>query len=514
MDLNTITVPSHLLICPDEVLLQVLENLDHRAVLACQAACHRLKNITNAVSLQYTVELAACGMVDGMRCQETLSLSERLERLRQYDAAWRQLKWSDCTLLPHLTNDRVVIHVGAYKFGIFSKRNVVQELPSKLRGLREEHYSCQSMRRIKVDSSQGLVVYIETPAFDPLGGVQYNLRSLPSGEPHPRAANLGIIKPSAWHKDHIVDIRGEYLLEFLQFGETGRYIVRNWTTGLVEMQKEMKFIVNGSSCRFLDDNYIFLDSFPTNSHFLSVDQRHESFHVLPFRRCEGSTSGTVHDTAVHFLLPAAVMNNELSFYMTTFSTGSGTAPMTPVHFYRDPDDHLISTSIRVRDDEAHTSRNYHFDIPAQTFTSYMQHNLATGQTVVPWEAWGPHGTRVIEEPEFQESVCGMRRCLYRQSDEGTILRVLDYHPRRVARALARRQDGDGIVVEHGAHIEAGHTGGDPLSTTLPCLVTETHIPHILGNNGGEIVLCEDGVVFTERRREVWEGYSNVLAYTI
>ncbi|KAI0056623.1 hypothetical protein BV25DRAFT_1920866 [Artomyces pyxidatus] len=499
---------------PDELLLRILENLDYKDVLACKATCLKLRNITTFVSLQYTVELAGCGMLDGKYGQpeRALDITERLERLREYDAAWRELKWTGSMHLPHLTGQSFSAHTGPLVFCLpgTDRPHIIQEVPSKLRGTREAHYNFHSEpeERIKVDSSQDLVAYLE----DEFENTRYSLKSLSTGEPHPLAANLGVIPlGDSQAYSSILDIRGDYLLEMGQFASpTGLFIVRNWKTGLTELQKHMD-IRDRPRCYFLDDKHVIFTVNTSFSHdpddFLAT-----SFRVLPFRRSEGSTTGTVADAAVHFLLPPFMHSQE--FFATT-DTSTRKGGLSPAYFHGDPDDRLFSLSI-LKGAEAGGSFRDHYilDIPSQTFTFYMRDHPTTGHSVVPWDAWGPHGARVtrndVDGAIRGRSICGMRRCHYKwKSDEGTILTVMDYHPGRVARGLARIGDGDGTAIERGAHVGANYTGCDPLSTTLPCLVTETLLPKTLGR----VVLCEDGIVFI-KYDELFALVSDVWAYTI
>ncbi|KAI0056621.1 hypothetical protein BV25DRAFT_1555794 [Artomyces pyxidatus] len=511
---NVSAMHSFILLFPDEILLGILENLDYKAVIACQLTCRKLRSVTASVSLQYKLELAACGMLDGTRGQQVLDTPERLERLRRYDTAWRELEWTGSVRLSHLIGQWFTIKTGPLVFCLHGADfpHLIQAVPSKLRGTHEVHHTFQPAPRdlVKVDSSQDLVIYLK----DEFEDTWYHIKSLSTGEPHPLAANLGIIPLSdSQAYSSILDIRGDYLLEMGQFASpTGHFIVRNWKTGSTEMQKEMD-LPDRPRCCFLDDKHVI---FYVNTAFYhrSDDLSTKSFRILPFRRSEGSMTGTVLDAAVQFLLPPFMFSND--FLATTEVSAPGTGPQPSTYFYSNPDDRLFSTSVvYAMGAFAQFTDQYVLDIPFQTFTAYMRDHPTTGPNVVPWDAWGPHGTRVTwngaDDSRLGTSICGMRRCHYRRSDEGVVLTVLDYHPRRVARASARRQDGDGLTIERGAHIGSDHTGHDPVSTTLPCLVTERLLPDAVGP--GRIVLCEDGFVFV-KHDEVAGLVSDIWAYTI
>jgi hypothetical protein len=98
-------------------------------------------------------------------------------------------------------------------------------------------------------------------------------------------------------------------------------------------------------------------------------------------------------------------------------------------------------------DDLHLYFNLHvLCIPHDTVLSYIEaHTSNTETVVVPWKTWGPGNTRLIKLPDGTLSrypnsklVCGMH-ALTRQPEsfgQGDSLRIMDYHPRRVARILA------------------------------------------------------------------------------
>ncbi|KAI0066353.1 hypothetical protein BV25DRAFT_1529335 [Artomyces pyxidatus] len=104
------------------------------------------------------------------------------------------------------------------------------------------------------------------------------------------------------------------------------------------------------------------------------------------------------------------------------------------------------------------------------------------------------------------SVSGMRR-LSVCNDPPHAVTVADYHPRRVARALAR---GDAAVV-HGASVEGAQT-------FLPCIETTIPLPEgpartLADGRMLSVWLQENGVLFVDMRE--WRGeIINAWAHTI
>ncbi|KAI0056595.1 hypothetical protein BV25DRAFT_1832015 [Artomyces pyxidatus] len=523
-------MPMHIFMLSDEILLAILEILDYKAVLACQATCRRLNTITYSTSLQYKVELAACGMLDGRHGSQTLDIPERLERLKEYNAAWRKLEWTADIQLPHICgNDSVTYGEPSLLFLVHNMdrpTSVFQEVPSKLRGVPEVHHRYPleyGNYSTFVDISQDLVIYTDRS----LTLCQHSLRALSTGEPHPLAWNQGILERSVselYFDQRINDIFGDYVLALDRGRDTDLYIVQNWKTGFIELEKHANTRVTRTDvCRFLDDKHIIFSVTTITSLNLSDSEPTISFHVVPFRRSKEATSGSVAD-AVSYVFHFPVFPNRPVVSSNTSEFSCRTSPTSPAYFYSDPHNRIFSVSaILTPKRRRGTPEKYIVDIPSPSFTSYIQRHPTSQLAVVPWEDWGPQGARVTRgDPSvIARSVCGMRGAYVSRHAEGLVLTVLDYHPLRVARALAHRQDGDGTVVLNGAHIE---TGLWPLSTTtLPCLVAETRLPDSLSEDLGPVFgfqLCEDGIVLmkydpaTVDQDLAVPSITKVLAYTV
>lgn len=87
--------------------------------------------------LQYRLELGRSGMEDGPL--STLSVSERRERLRVYNDAWKQLRWSEC--VEFLNFDKTAYVMGIFPGGILTFKSrtegkiVFVRIPSNLRSI-------------------------------------------------------------------------------------------------------------------------------------------------------------------------------------------------------------------------------------------------------------------------------------------------------------------------------------------------------------------------------------------
>jgi hypothetical protein len=134
-----------------------------------------------------------------------------------------------------------------------------------------------------------------------------------------------------------------------------------------------------------------------------------------------------------------------------YTTFQHSASYVPGLFHADPRGRLLALEIETTFQEtcADGLRQYFnlyvLYIPHDTILSYIEaHTSNTETVVVPWQTWGPGNTRLIKVPNGtlnyprSKLVCGMH-ALTRHSEplgQGESLRIMDYHPRRVARILA------------------------------------------------------------------------------
>jgi hypothetical protein len=124
--------------------------------------------------LQYIISLTACGMLDGQSAIVCQGTAERLQRLLEHEAAWREVAWSDGGVITHkaardlptaisggvlafLTQS--VDNLGDSEFG---DRLFLLRIPSKLRGIPGESWELSGlgeMSNICIDSAQDLLLF-------------------------------------------------------------------------------------------------------------------------------------------------------------------------------------------------------------------------------------------------------------------------------------------------------------------------------------------------------------------
>ncbi|KAI0064228.1 hypothetical protein BV25DRAFT_296053 [Artomyces pyxidatus] len=504
---------------PDDVLLEIMKNLDYRSLVHCQKTCHQMRMVVaGSVSLQYTIELAACGMLDGPRDSKTLDVTERLRRLRLYDAAWRRLDFTERNFLPHLVGCMALSGPSLVFFrpqkspSDGAAKTVFQQIPSRLRGVEERHIQLAGGNGPHaLDYSQDLNVFLGPPTGLSNGVHQYQLRSLSTGHTHPLSTSSPFAPPAA---RFLVEIHTDFVLEAVLATLRWEYFVWNWKTGLVETSpagwpRRVAF----QSFHFLDNTHIL--AFESNS-----DNQLACLHVFTFRDGEsGSDTATSSNVggerpSYRFLLPdfAHTCRSLLPVIAPRCAHGASDT----AYFLSDPDDRLLSITAKGVSTLGSAEGKVSIDIPLSTFLSYITEQPIEHSITVPWKEWGPFGSRVAQTPVGDllggATLSGMRSVTVRnrrESDGAVVVTVLDYHPRRVARALTLQRDGhgdSGVTVLRGDELEDICAQSEGLRTTLPCILTEIPLPEEIPNSLAEtrsleVRLYEDGILFLEYGRD-------------
>ncbi|KAI0061509.1 hypothetical protein BV25DRAFT_1916870 [Artomyces pyxidatus] len=358
-----------LLLLPNETLLEILEALGCRDILACQATCRRLWTlITDSILLQYEIELFACGMLDGARGLHTLDVQDRLDRLKRHSVAWEQLRWSGCVPLPHLVGCGTPVAVSrdvlvlphAKPMPIMVSAACVQQVPSQLRGIDEYHSSYaipefSLVYAVQIDTAQDLITFRRYNINPLISTNRIHMCSLMTGEAHPLAYTLDVmdtVTPEARGND----IYGDLLLEVVRTrGTTGtaRLVLRNWKTGLIEAER-----MAPQACLLRS---IFLDEW----HILSLMLNGNDKYTASLWVASLSPASNTHAAPYVFSFPEFLHDYVDGAYL--YASPLETA--TPRHgcFYSDPTDRLIL--IYVSD---FRRERFFIDIPTCTFQRYIK----------------------------------------------------------------------------------------------------------------------------------------------
>ena len=184
---------STVLSLPEELVIEILLKADYRVLLACRRVrdqrCSSVEFFLNtrqpqvcrtfnviirdSLALQYMISLAACGMQDGLSAILCQGTTERLQRLREHEAAWREVAWLDGGVLTHSAACRLPAAISGsvlafLKHGSdsgdpeFGDRLYLLRIPSKLRGIPGESWELKGlgeMPYICIDAAQDLLLF-------------------------------------------------------------------------------------------------------------------------------------------------------------------------------------------------------------------------------------------------------------------------------------------------------------------------------------------------------------------
>jgi hypothetical protein len=178
------SVSPNLLALPEEIILNILEDVDYRAILACKRVrsvylllyilfnrtggqtCRRVYNmISRSISLRYLLELAANGMQRGPR--SSLGNMQCLEMLTAHEAAWRTLSWTGSTSVETLIGWRGPVSVSGNVLGFPTNTGrpnqelLLLRAPSKLRNVAGKSWRIQlphDIQDVCIDSAQDLLI--------------------------------------------------------------------------------------------------------------------------------------------------------------------------------------------------------------------------------------------------------------------------------------------------------------------------------------------------------------------
>lgn len=223
--------------------------------------------IKDSVPLQYIISLAECGMRDGLSAIVYERTAERLQRLREHEAAWREVAWSDGSIISHMaacdlptTSSGGVLAFLKQSDGDsgdseYGDRLFLLRVPSRLRGIPGESWELSGlgeMSNVCIDSAQDLLLfqrYVRNLAY--IAATIHNLshrsnnfhvRTLSSGKVHRSVLHsgsfdLGIASSGSLTEipviccDHMAAIVHDHSLSHTALTVKGAVVVWNWKTG-------------------------------------------------------------------------------------------------------------------------------------------------------------------------------------------------------------------------------------------------------------------------------------------
>ncbi|KAI0294181.1 hypothetical protein BC826DRAFT_1104773 [Russula brevipes] len=473
---------STILSLPEELIIEIMVKGDHRMLLTCQRVCRALNVvIRDALNLQYIILLAACGMQDGLStalCQRT---AERLERLREHEAAWREITWSDGGLITHEAARDLPTDISGGVLAFlkqsdgdsgdpeFGDRLFLLRMPSRLRGIPGESWELTGLGEIShlcIDAAQDLLLLHRTGIF--------HVHALSSGKVHPLVLHSGafdmgmstsdvLAETPVLCCDHLAAVVHEHAWSQVTLTIKGTVIVWNWRTGSQVAVFRPIFARIGRDIAFLDETHLLIPASSVDSSLKPGQSYELMLLVYDFEPSTIASANPVLTTpyCFHIALPvrtglATFRHARISANTASFSPPTTTSPRG--YFHADPKERIIALEVTDSNWMQGMEETAELYAPVRTFLAHIAAHAPTTTATdtaddypararssssspinVPWEAWGPYGAhlvRAVDQPYIirRPRACGMRVLGASLNTQSVV--VTDYHPGRVARSAS------------------------------------------------------------------------------
>ncbi|KAI9059224.1 hypothetical protein FKP32DRAFT_1606257 [Trametes sanguinea] len=435
---------SRLLELPSELQVRILSNLDAKSILACRQASPELEHtIDDTLELQYQLELELAGMVDGP--PGPASIRDRLDALRAYRRAWDA---GEHPVQRISTINGFNTHIGPLIFWIEAITGSLRiyRPPETFCGLAERELTFEGMEvqvasypgyySFVIDPAQDLLVYCWDTSPAPIGHTYAKcaFASLSQNyQAHPLASRsfTSCLPVTAWGTYASARCRGDLVEWTVGCGENAHaeMMVINWKTGII-------IWVSAPKCSWLSGRHFAVANsiiqhmhgtsgqdamrLISDTHVLVVNDLYSPSCSLRIYAFDPSASAdaplVTEDNFLHTLeLPSctdAVCNRSVR---VQFQSSPAFAEDDRPLFLHDPHLSLLVLTInlyfRARDfsGDSPTGEFYLLLVPLETL---LRARLTTGDrpprgSVIPWEDWGPQGTRMLRIEEHTQGVSSL-----------------------------------------------------------------------------------------------------------
>jgi len=335
------------------------------------------------------------------------------------------------------------------------------------------------------------------------------LRHISTGAPHPLAptpANLthtldGTVDPVSFS----LQICGKYLgVLFISGGEgESELIIWNWKTGRV--QTNLYGVRSGMRIRsfaYLTDGQIVVATHVSPvTHELQPNLLVFDLTIGPYTRVSIEDSPYI----CSFFCPSpGPWTVALDIGIQSDPAPSHTpASALSVPFFTGPENRMFVVTILLTD--GHSIQNFLIFIPSSTLVEHIA-TLSSDKrhNNVPWEVWGPKGTRMLPSPGHSNIwVCYVYGTRFVAPHEvrgtgSTTIRVYDFNPLPIKRAVpASRESGDNTsYVTTATSLDTLGTFEDIITTSLPYSMSKVSLETntLDGGKFGAVMCSEDSLI--------------------
>lgn len=291
--------------------------------------------------------------------------------------------------------------------------------------------------------------------------------------------------------------------------KTGKQIVKIASLVLGTLAETERFTNNVSLSQPFDHARFYGFSFVDRSSILFPYSTSSQEPILRFQVTTFESPNTTDKAALHFYhfaLDILGPQSEPSEFLSNTLPSNTSNSCFPGFFHSDPSSRLLALEVdllRV------------LYVPHAVLLDYIRlHPSDTDTVVVPWEAWGPGNAHTLTRPQHppdglehptnrfgSKIVCGMHAItdppMVLVQGDRMILRIMDYHPRRIVRNLATRGAADSHEGLGPSGTPAWQEAGMSTDENIPYTSKDIPLPDGLQSKDFACVLGEDVVAVFE-----------------
>ncbi|TFY61789.1 hypothetical protein EVG20_g6921 [Dentipellis fragilis] len=531
-----------------EVLVIIFSLLDYKELLKCSAVCRRFRDvINNTAALQYTLELAVDGSIQGDPNHPSVA-SQRLDAILDRRSRWRSFSWAK--------TENIIIPFGHYngvfdfsspgilawieyeraEHNAFSKFLKIKTIPKGEMLMTESTYHIDTnapaneivvIDRILLQPSMNLVVLVEDGRIDGHGAeheveqipIRMYLRSLDSGgrERHPQCRRAVIEYDLSVGEIEQANIRKVSLdwdlLSALAWNSDGVDIsIWNYTTG------RMLANVPPTIPDYKAHDFSFIT--PTTFIVAGTTRTQDDFWIdcIDILSFDPNASGiswpaSTRRTTLKLIASLCLPQRINSSNQVTISIDSGRfSPEPPSEcgemLTTAPESHIYA--IRLCDSpwgggyyDPRLGVVVHRDTFVSLLRRYDQIPPPTERRFIPWAQWGPSNTRCFDIGHIHAFFGTHKvKCVHgervvwpiKETDEKVPAQVLDFNTRDRHRTTRRHASPPSTslsrLVTEPSTLFMTEIYGEPIVSNLPYY--ETLVPDV--ELGEEFSLNEQGLL--------------------
>ncbi|OSX58621.1 hypothetical protein POSPLADRAFT_1152819 [Postia placenta MAD-698-R-SB12] len=384
---------------PPELLVTILTLLDIGDLCTCRRVCHYFYDlIEGTAALQYKLELLWAGMEDGEF--GSLSASDKLQRLRRLQKAWRSLKLIPGPSVEDLGGEGFAVSTDTLVQEDYPERFEFVKLPSRMLGIDECERQVVNIRdwtigephMILLDDSQDLMIlgeYDDEPQSDDATGIHlYDLRSYGNWHPHTQVPAFWKMQPEPASRESVqLAVQGAVLGRLSnEHGGAGTFLeLGNWRTG--------------RTCAvvpFLPRHEVTSFTFIDQEHVLVATANDLRIYVFDHHRPEMKGAPLMlpsKDYVCSLQLPPLECGMTLVEGELQGNTPAGPSLPRRKPFYTSSRNHIITLKMRVQSNSL--DRALVLIIPVPTLRACIARARRSGERRLFWGEWGLSGTRLL-----------------------------------------------------------------------------------------------------------------------